>query len=146
VVVLGCTGSIGETTFQVLDNLAKQDQSLHVVALSAGGRIERLIELAELWRPEAVCIAVPEDRQRVQTALPDCEVFCGEDGLRALVQLDGVDVIVNGLVGAVGLEPTLAALEMGRDVAMANKEPLVMAGGLVLDHANKSGARILPVD
>ena len=146
VVVLGCTGSIGETTFQVLDNLTKQDQSLHVVALSAGGRIERLIELAELWRPKAVCIAVPEDRQRVQTALPDCEVFCGEDGLRALVQLDGVDVIVNGLVGAVGLEPTLAALEMGRDVAMANKEPLVMAGGLVLDHANKSGARILPVD
>ena len=147
VVVLGCTGSIGETTFTVLEGLEKQaGPDLRVIGLSAGRRVDRLIEQARRWQVQVVCVADASDRVRVQEALPGCVVLSGVEGLESLVEYEGVDVVVNGLVGAVGLGPTLAALDAGRDVAMANKEPLVMAGGLVVDRARQTGARILPVD
>lgn len=147
IVILGCTGSIGETTFSVLEGLEGQaDHDIRVVGLSAGTRVEGLIKHARRWRPEVVCVAESAAVERVKAELPECEVLCGESGLHELVLRDGVEVVVNGLVGAVGLMPTLAALDAGRDVAMANKEPLVIAGGLVLERARQGGARLLPVD
>jgi len=141
--VLGCTGSIGDTAFGVLGGLADR---YRVVGLSAGRRIDKLIQRARCWRPEAVCVARPADRARVQEALPGVRVVCGDAGLLELVEQDSVEVVVNALVGAVGLAPTVHALRRGCSVAMANKEPLVMAGELLMQAAASGGARLLPVD
>ncbi|MEE2658316.1 MAG: 1-deoxy-D-xylulose-5-phosphate reductoisomerase [Candidatus Latescibacterota bacterium] len=148
VAVFGCTGSIGDTTFKVLEGLALQPEApdLEVVALSAGGRVAELITHSRRWRPSRVCVGNAADVALVKAALPGVDVVCGADGLESLAADPQVDVVVNGLVGAVGLRPTLAALHAGTDVAMANKEPLVMVGNLVLEAAERGGGRILPVD
>lgn len=149
VAVLGCTGSIGTTTFRVLEGLRQQDgaQAWTVSALTAGRRTDELIELARTWQPRLVCVADEAAVGQVQAALgPDVRVVHGAAGLLAAVTDVDVDVVVNGLVGAAGLQPTLAALNRGLQVAMANKEPLVMAGGLLLQAATAHGGRILPVD
>jgi len=143
VVILGATGSIGDTTFRVLDNLGDE---FRVVGLSAGDRVEQLVRRARACKPEAVCIADGAQVEGVRSQLPGVRVLSGPEGLSQLAALDGADVVVNGLVGAVGLRPTLEALKAGKTVAMANKEPLVMAGGLVLQAAAEGGGALLPVD
>jgi len=143
VVVLGCTGSIGDTTFRALEGLPDE---YHVVGLSGGQRLDKLVQRARQWRPRMVSVARPEDAASVRDQLPGVEVFAGAEGLLELAGLDGAEVIVNGLVGAVGLLPTLAALDAGKVVAMANKEPLVMAGNLILARAQAGGGTILPLD
>lgn len=149
VAILGCTGSIGTTTFRVLEGLRQQDgaDAWGVTALTAGRRVDELISLAQAWSPALVCVADPADVARTQAALgAGIRVVHGADGLRAAVTDVEADIVVNGLVGAAGLAPTLAALERGLPVAMANKEPIVMAGGLLLAAARSSGGQILPVD
>ncbi|MDP6702033.1 MAG: 1-deoxy-D-xylulose-5-phosphate reductoisomerase, partial [Candidatus Latescibacteria bacterium] len=128
VVVLGCTGSIGDTCFKVLENLGT---GFTVVGLSGGAKIPKLIDRAHRWRPAKICVADAEAVAQVRSAVPGSEVVCGAAGLLELATMPGVELVVNGLVGAVGLQPTLAALAEGKTVAMANKEPLVMAGGLI---------------
>ncbi|MFH1570984.1 MAG: 1-deoxy-D-xylulose-5-phosphate reductoisomerase [Gemmatimonadota bacterium] len=142
-VILGCTGSIGDTTFQVLDGLGG---AYRVLGLAGGRRVDRLIERARQWAPASVAVERPEDAAQVRRALPGVEVLAGEEGLLRLAALPDAEVVVNGLVGAVGLRPTLAAVEAGKTVAMANKEPLVMAGGLILDRVRACGAQLLPLD
>ncbi len=149
IAVLGCTGSIGSTTFRVLEGLRQQDgpDAWVITALTAGRRLDELIGLAQQWRPQLVCVADAAAADYVRRQLPEtCRVVHGAAGLGAAVTDVDVDVVVNGLVGAVGLVPTLAAVSRGLPVAMANKEPLVMAGGLVLGAATAGGGRILPVD
>jgi 1-deoxy-D-xylulose-5-phosphate reductoisomerase len=149
VAILGCTGSIGQTTFRVIEGLREQDgeQAWGVSVLTAGTRVEELIQLARRWRPGLVCVAEQAAADYVRLQLGDAtRVVHGPDGLKTAVAEADVDVVVNGLVGAVGLIPSLHALQAGLPVAMANKEPLVMAGGLLLAAARNSGARILPVD
>ena len=143
IVVLGCTGSIGETTFKVLEHLG---EGFEVVALSAGSRVERLVEAARRWHPSAVCVGAVERAEEVRDALPGVRVLSGEEGLEELASVEGADLVVNGLVGAVGLKPTLAALEAGKVVAMANKEPIVMAGSLLMEKARSCGGDLLPLD
>ena len=143
IVILGCTGSIGDSTFKALESL---DDQYRVVGLSAGSQTDKLVERARAWHPAAVCVAQEERSDEVERQLPGVEVLCGEAGLIELACREGVDVVLNGLVGAVGLRPTLAAAEAGRVVAMANKEPLVMAGGLILEAARCNGGEILPLD
>ena len=143
IVILGCTGSIGDSTFRALEGLGDQ---YRVVGMSAGSQADKLVERARAWSPNVVCMAEEECSDKVARQLPGVEVLCGENGLIELARRDGVDVVLNGLVGAVGLRPTLAAAEAGRVVAMANKEPLVMAGGLVLEAARCNGGEILPLD
>lgn len=142
-VVLGCTGSIGDTTFGVLEELG---EAYRVVGMSGHRRVDKLIERARQWRPQIVAVAGELDAERVRTEVPGVEVVLGREGLLRLAAHEGAEVIVNGLVGAVGLEPTMAAVEAGKTVAMANKEPLVMAGGLILERARACGAEILPLD
>ena len=143
VVVLGCTGSIGDTCFKVLENLGT---GFTVVGLSGGSKISKLIDRAHRWRPDKICVADAEAVAQVRSAVPGSEVVCGAAGLLELATMPGVELVLNGLVGAVGLQPTLAALAEGKTVAMANKEPLVMAGGLILDMARTGGGTILPLD
>ena len=143
IVILGCTGSIGDTTFRVLESLGS---GYSVRGLSAGRQVDKLIGIARVWNPAVVSVGDEGDVARVARALPGVKVLSGAQGLLELARLQDVEVVVNGLVGAVGLEPTMAAVGAGRVVAMANKEPLVMAGGLVLEAARCSGGSILPLD
>ena len=142
-VILGCTGSIGDTTFRVLDELADE---FRILGLSAGRQNDKLIERAVTSGARLVCVACDEHIDAVKAAVPTSSVVSGSEGLVALATDPEADVVVNALVGRVGLEPTMAALEAGKVVAMANKEPLVMAGGLIMAAAEKHGGNLLPLD
>lgn len=148
VALLGSTGSIGTTTLGVLEELRRQDgdDAWRVTALAAGRRVETLVEQARRWQPDVLCVADAEAAERVRAALPGIEVLTGDAGLISIAADAGADIVVNGLVGALGLSPTLASLAAGKSVAMANKEPLVMAGGILLAAARAGGGEILPVD
>ncbi|MSR84435.1 MAG: 1-deoxy-D-xylulose-5-phosphate reductoisomerase [Candidatus Latescibacteria bacterium] len=143
VVVLGCTGSIGDTTFKVLEGLGGVYQ---VLGLSGGRQLDKLVARARTWQPAWVCVADPGDREAVVGQLPGTKVLIGEEGLCQLASLPEADLIVNGLAGGVGLRPTLAGLAAGKVMGMANKEPIVMAGGLLLAAARAGGGQILPLD
>lgn len=141
-VILGSTGSIGDTTFKILDGL----DGFELIGLSAGRQVDKLIERIGVFRPRVVCLQDEDGAAQVRRRVPDVRVLHGTEGLRELVCMDGVDYVVNGLVGASGLMPTLAALQSGRIVCMANKEPLVIAGGPLLEAARRGGGEIRPVD
>lgn len=143
IVVLGCTGSIGDTCFKVLENLG---DGYEIVGLAGGSKVGKLIARARCWQPQKICVLDTEARKWVQSALPQVEVVYGAEGLCELATMPEADLVLNGLVGAVGLAPTLAALAQGKTVAMANKEPLVMAGGLILQQAERGGGTVLPLD
>jgi 1-deoxy-D-xylulose-5-phosphate reductoisomerase len=142
--VLGSTGSIGT---QVLAVAECHPEKLQVVALAAGRNTDLLVQQAKRFRPRLVSVASPHDAARARDALSDLgtRVVSGPEGLVEVARTDA-DLVVGALVGRLGLEPVLAALEQGIDVALANKEVLVMAGPLVLREASRSGARILPLD
>lgn len=142
-VILGCTGSIGDSTFRVLEGLGEEYQ---VAGLSGGRNVAKLLERAQTWKPQIVCTGEVESTGALREELPGTRVVGGEEGLLELATMPEADMIINGLVGGVGLKPTLAALEAGKTVAMANKEPLIMAGGLILETARKSGGTLLPLD
>lgn len=141
-VILGATGSIGDTTFKILQGL----DGFELVGLSAGRQVDKLIERLAVFKPRVVCLQDEDGAAEVRRRVRGIRVVHGMEGLRELVSMDGVDFVVNGLVGAVGLMPTLAALQAGRIVCMANKEPLVMAGGPLLNAARRGGGEIRPVD
>lgn len=143
IVILGCTGSIGDSCFKVLQELGEDYQ---VLGLSAGKKVDKLLRLARVWKPEWVCVEAEDQLPRVRQELPGTKVVAGANGLLELAGLADADIVLNALVGAIGLEPTLAAIEAGKLVAMANKEPLVMAGGLILDQAASNRTTILPLD
>jgi 1-deoxy-D-xylulose-5-phosphate reductoisomerase len=142
--VLGSTGSIGE---QALEVVRLHPGDLQVVALAAGRRVERLVEQALEFRPQLVCVAGAEAVPAVRTALgPAPRVVCGESGLLECAAHQAAQVVLNGLVGARGLAPTLAALHAGRVVALANKETLVAGGPLAARAARRGGGELRAVD
>jgi 1-deoxy-D-xylulose-5-phosphate reductoisomerase len=121
---------------------------LHALGLSAHASWETLFEQARRCRPRWITLTNPSDSDRPDRGrVPSgCELFEGEEGIAAMVAEPDVDVVVTAIVGAAGLKGTWAALEAGKTVAVANKETLVMAGPLVMDLAERRGARVLPVD
>jgi len=143
VVVLGATGSIGDSTFRVLKGLGPEYQ---VVGISGGRQLDKLVALAQVWQPAWVGVAEEGDAPALAARLPGARVVAGEEGLCQLASLPEAELVINGLVGAVGLRPSLAALEAGKTLGMANKEPIVMAGGLLLEAARAGGGRLLPLD
>jgi 1-deoxy-D-xylulose-5-phosphate reductoisomerase len=141
--ILGSTGSIGE---QTLDVVAAHPNRFQVVSLAAGRRVDRLIEQARLFKPRVVSVADPAEVPAVQTALGrEVEVVSAEPGLLA-VATESADLVVAGLVGAVGLPPVLAAIRAGRSIGLANKEVMVMAGAIVRREAEAMGVDIIPID
>ena len=146
--ILGSTGSIGE---QTLDVIAGHPDRFDVVALAAGRRVERLVEQAKTFAPELVSVGDPNQVPVVEAALATSErarsvrVVSGAAGLEAVAVAPG-DVLVAGLVGAVGLEPVLAGIRAGRTIGLANKEVMVMAGALVRREAAARGVGIVPID
>src|SRR5690606_7430089 len=144
-VVLGSTGSIGT---QALEVAALFPDRLAVAALAAGSNWEALAAQARRFRPEAVCVADEAARAPLTEALAGTgvRVLCGQGGMCEVAALEGADVVLAAVVGAAGLRPTLAAVEAGRAVALANKETLVVAGALVREAAARHGATLIPVD
>jgi 1-deoxy-D-xylulose-5-phosphate reductoisomerase len=141
--ILGSTGSIGE---QTLDVVAAHPDRFQVVSLAAGRRVERLIEQARRFEPRIVSVADPAEVPAVQAALgAKVAVVSGESGLLA-VATEASELVVAGLVGAVGLEPVLAAIRAGRSIGLANKEVMVMAGAMVRREAEARGVEIIPID
>jgi len=143
--ILGSTGSIGVTT---LDTVGRFPDRFEVVGLAAGKNVDRLVEQVQRFRPAVVAVGSPEARAAFRTRLPDYrgEVLDGPAGLEAVATVPDADVVVSALVGAVGLLPTLRAIEARKDIALANKEVLVVAGELVTRAADRAGVMLFPVD
>ncbi len=144
VALLGSTGSIGTSTLDVLAGLPDR---FEVESLSAGRNINLLCGQVRRFRPKRVCVAdenATDAGERPE--LQGVEVLHGPDGLIALATDANVDLVINGLVAGVGLRPTLAAVEAGKDVAIANKESLVVAGHLITELAARNGVRLIPLD
>ncbi|MGH2981648.1 MAG: 1-deoxy-D-xylulose-5-phosphate reductoisomerase, partial [Solirubrobacterales bacterium] len=141
VVILGCTGSIGT---QALEIVAASDE-LSAVGLAAGSSWERALEQAREHGVPAVAFSDAGAAAEAKEAWSG-KVLAGEEGIRELTATPGADLVLNGIVGAAGLGPTIVALTEGIDVALANKESLVIGGELVTALAEGTGARLLPVD
>jgi len=140
-VILGCTGSIGAQALEIVAG----SEELEVVGLAAGSSWEPVVEAARRHRAPAIALADASAAERAGSAW-EGRVYSGEDGIRELVAASGADLVLNGIVGAAGLGPTIVALSEGIDVALANKESLVIGGELTIALAEATGARLLPVD
>lgn len=143
IAILGSTGSIGTQTVDILPSIDAE-----VVALTTNRRINLLEEQARALHPKMVCAMDENAAKALKIKLADTniEVLTGMDGLIACAAESGADIVVTAVVGMVGLLPTMAAIKAGKDIALANKETLVCAGGLVMSAAKQYGVRILPVD
>ncbi len=142
--VLGSTGSIGT---QTLDIVSKNDD-LKVVALAAYGSIELLEKQIREFKPELVCVYDEERAKKLRQNISDLaiKVVSGMDGLMEVASIDSADIVVTAIVGMIGLQPTMAAIKAGKDIALANKETLVTAGHIIIPAAKEYNVKILPVD
>ena len=130
VVLLGSTGSIGTSTVKVAEDLPDR---IRLVGLAAGNNSELLFEQTRKHRPEAISISDPAKATKLGNALGvSTRVYSGADGLLKLATLPGADIVLIAIVGTAGLQPALAAIRAGKDIAVASKEILVMAGELVI--------------
>ncbi len=141
--VLGSTGSIGRQTLDVANRLG-----LSVCALTAGSHVDRMAEQCRAFRPKLAVMATQELAEQLAQRLADLpiEIRFGADGLLAAASMPEADTVITAVVGMVGLEPTLAAIQAGKRIGLANKETLVCAGELVMHAAEQYGAEIIPVD
>lgn len=145
IAILGSTGSIGTNALQVV---REHPGRFRVSGLAAGRNVSLLAEQVREFRPARVAVADPGSARRLREALGgECpDVLAGEEGACEVAAGGEADLVVAAVVGAAGVRPALRALEAGRDVALANKEALVVAGGILTDAARRRGAAILPVD
>ena len=143
--ILGSTGSIG---VQTLDIVAENPDLFEVTSLAAGSNWQRLAEQAVRFDADCVVIADTSKYEALKSALAPypIKVFTGEESLRQMVRSSEVDVVVNALVGYAGLHPTVAAIEAGKKIALANKETLVVGGDLVMRMAAERKVPIMPID
>lgn len=144
VVLLGCTGSIGTSTLKVVED---QPDRLQLVGLAAGGNADLLIEQCRKHRPRLASIHDVSKAEGVRKALGNTtEVLAGPEALIRLATLPEADIVLIAIVGTAGLEPALAAIRAGKDIAVASKEILVMAGETVMREAKAHGVQVLAVD
>ncbi len=147
--VLGATGSIGLNTLEIVRQFP---QKFKIEALSCRSSIERLVEQIKEFQPRLVCVDNSEQARELRETFregnsgTETEFVWGVEGLVQVSSDPEVDLVVAGIVGAAGLQPTFSAVQAGKTVAVANKEPLVMAGELFVQTANKTGAKLLPTD
>ena len=144
VVLLGSTGSIGTSTVKVAEDLPDR---IRLIALAAGNNAKRLLEQTRRHRPGAISIGDPaKARELANTPDVSARVYSGEEGLLKLATLPEADIVLIAIVGTAGLKPALAAIRAGKDIAVASKEILVMAGEIVMTEARQHGVRVLAVD
>ena len=145
IVLLGSTGSIGT---QTLDVVRSYKEDLHVVALAAGSSVEKMEQQIREFSPSYAVMWSEEAAKDLKQRVSDLQVqvLTGMDGLLAISVLPEADVVLTAIVGMIGIRPTIAAIEAGKDIALANKETLVTAGHIIMPLAKKHGVKILPVD
>ena len=144
VVLLGSTGSIGTSTIKVAEDLPGQ---IRLIGLAAGGNTDLLLAQTRKHKPAVISINDPAKAQELQKVLGgSTQVLCGNDGLLKLATLPEADIVLIAIVGTAGLQPALAAIRAGKDIAVASKEILVMAGEIVMNEARKHGVKVLAVD
>ena len=144
IAILGSTGSIGTQTLEVV----RAQQDIKVTALSAGDNIDLLELQIREFRPALAAVKTEEKAKELALRISDLNipVLSGMDGLMAVACEEKAEVLVTAIVGMLGIRPTIAAIEAGKDIALANKETLVTAGHIIMPLAKKCGVRILPVD
>lgn len=144
IAILGSTGSIGTQTLEII----RDNRDLQATALAAGQNVELMEKQVREFLPEIACMwsetAAADLKQRVMD-LP-VKVVAGMSGLLEICSMSGCEVVVTAVVGMIGIKPTIAAVESGKTIALANKETLVTAGHLIMPLAEKMGVSILPVD
>ena len=143
--ILGSTGSIGVNTLQVAEHLKDQ---IKIVYLSCNKNVDLLFEQVKLFKPQSISILNEESYNKIKIKLKsyNVEILKGRKGLLELSLRKNIDLLMNGLVGASGMEPTFNAINQGINVALSNKESLVMAGSIIKNAMEKSGAKLFPVD
>lgn len=144
VVLLGSTGSIGKSTIKVVQDLSDR---LRIVGLAAGNNISLLLEQTKLLKPNAISIKEEQNAKKLREILgSSTRVYSSDEGLLQLATMPEADIVLIAIVGTSGLQPAIAALRSGKDIAVASKEILVMAGETVMEEARKQGRRVLAVD
>jgi 1-deoxy-D-xylulose-5-phosphate reductoisomerase len=144
VVILGATGSIGESALKVARDIPER---MEIVGLAANSNAEKLAAAANKVRPDALCLVDETKVEILRKALEyKPRIFSGETGLSEIAGVTNADMVLVAIVGTGGLRPTLAAIEAGKDLAVASKEILVMAGEIVMREARDNGVHVLPVD
>lgn len=138
--ILGSTGSIGT---QALEVIARLQDKFEIIALAGGGNIELLKQQAVKFKPKYICVGKKVEEK---IDIPGVQVLYGSEGLEEICANKENDIILVAVSGKVGLKPTLKAIDSGINIALANKETLVMAGDIVMQRANKAGVKIIPVD
>ncbi|MDP4170967.1 MAG: 1-deoxy-D-xylulose-5-phosphate reductoisomerase, partial [Bacillota bacterium] len=141
--LMGATGSIG---IQTLDVINGHPEGFKLVAMSVGKNLSKAREIINKFQPELVSVQEKQSAETLRTEFPQIHFTFGEEGLIEVAAFDKADILVNAVLGSVGLEPTLKAIENGKTIAIANKETLVTAGHLVMEAARKYQVSILPVD
>lgn len=147
--LLGSTGSIGVQTLDIVEN---HQEHLQVVALCAGSNsLEKLALQVIQFNPQLVCVPESQDKEKLISLLGSklpkgTEIVTGDAGLIRAATLDDCDLVVTGVVGAIGIKPTYEAVRAGKNIALANKETLVAAGSVIMSEAQKNGVKIIPVD
>lgn len=141
--LLGATGSIG---LQTLDIIGSNPDKFKLVSFSAGLNIDSVREIASAHQPQMVSVIRREDAELLNTEFPAIQFVYGDEGLVEIAARTGADILLNAVIGSVGLRPTLEAIRAGITIAIANKETLVAAGDIVMSEARKYGVPILPVD
>jgi 1-deoxy-D-xylulose-5-phosphate reductoisomerase len=141
--VLGSTGSIGTSTLSVVEAFPEE---FEITALAAGHNLDLLRTQVARHKPPLVAVAKVEDADTLASEFSNTTFVAGGDGLEEIACNEAAEMVVSALVGSIGLEPTVAAIRAGRDVALANKETLVVAGDLVMSEAEQSGVHLVPVD
>ncbi|MFC2144306.1 1-deoxy-D-xylulose-5-phosphate reductoisomerase [Acidobacteriota bacterium] len=143
VAVLGSTGSIGTSTLSVVEAFPERFQ---IVALTAGRNIDLLRAQVARHQPQLVAVARAEDARMLAREFGNTRFVEGLDGIEEVACFEAAQMVVSALVGSIGLAPTVASIRAGKDIALANKETLVVAGDLVMAEAERAGINLLPVD
>ena len=145
--ILGATGSIGE---QTLDVLRKSGEDFKLMGVTANSSIDKMEKIIEEFNPKYVAMMDEDSAIKIKEFCLlngyKAKVYSKMDGLIKVATLDEIDIVVTSVVGMIGLEPTIKAIEAKKDIALANKETLVVAGEIVMKKAAEEGVKILPVD
>ena len=145
--ILGATGSIGTQTLDVIRN---SEGTINLIGITANSSVDKIKEIIKEFKPKYVGMMELNSAKVIEEfcneSYPEIKVFSGIDGLIKIATLDEIDTVVTSVVGMIGLKPTMAAIEAKKDIALANKETLVVAGELVMNKAKENNVRILPVD
>jgi len=143
IAVLGSTGSIGQST---LDVISRNTSRFKAVALAAGRNVDLLEEQIRAFRPDVVAVADETMAEELSLRVNNVRILYGPDGINQAAGYEGADLVISAIVGSAGLLPTITAIRAGKDIGLANKEALVMAGSIVMAEAKRNNVRIIPVD